>query len=154
MKKRPDPAERPSREFEEAFVDSGGCVCHCDCGRIHFDSVNHYDWNDGELEGLKKKAAQHPDKYLESSGSVEAMHIAGAEFVVGCPCNRARRYEDFIINHACSIARFLSARAKNLMREAEAASMSAMLAEKINGATAAKLIVEAGIEKVDAQRQV
>ncbi len=41
------------------------------------------------------------------------------EFVMGCPCNGMRPYQDFIDSHAEQIAEYLNARAKQLAEHAE-----------------------------------
>lgn len=131
--KEPKPAPPPpSEEFVRAFVGSGHCVCECACGRVHFDPTGNYDWEKGELEELERKIKLKPDLYFAHNDSVEAMHIDGHAFVVGCPCNRARPYEVFIWDHKERIAEYLKAMWKLKLAEAEAASLAAKLIQGIH----------------------
>lgn len=108
-----------SVNFERAFASgSGGCVRDCDCGRTNYDFANRWDWEDGELEGLIEKAKAEPDRYIGHDCSVSTMDVSGKEIVMGCPCNSARRFEDWIIAHGEQIAEYLNSRANDLEAEA------------------------------------
>jgi hypothetical protein len=101
-----------SQSFERAFSSgSGGCVRDCDCGRTNYDYANSWDWDDGELEALIENAKAEPDRYIGHDHSVSTMDVSGKEIVMGCPCNSARRFEDWIILHAAQIAEYLNSRA-------------------------------------------
>jgi len=127
--KKTAPLERPSGTFEEAFRDGvGGCAMDCYCGRLCFDGVNSYDWELDELEGYREEAAKHPDKYAELPYSVDALTVDGKTFVMGCPCNGARRYEDWIRNHAEKLARFLVGIRQERLDRAEALAVADKLA--------------------------
>ena len=112
----------PSDLFEDAFRDSvSGCRCTCACGRICFDNVNGgYDWDPGEFEELLKGVIAEPNRYVALDYSVGTMTIDGNEWVMGCPCNGARRFQDFVDGHARQIAEYLNAKAKQLKQDAEA----------------------------------
>ena len=117
--------EAPSQLFERAFEECvSGCVRHCACGRTLFDVHNHWDWQEGELENLGKLSDEKPDEYIPLDYSVGTMAVGGNHFVLGCPCNGARPYENFIISHARQIATFLNSRAADLKEEAEATSVN------------------------------
>ena len=136
-----------SDTFAYAFVTGGGCVCECVCGRVHYDWVNFYDWEDGELEGLKEKSAAHPDDYIGHDYTVETSDLDGRFYVVGCPCNGLYQYERFILNYSSRISKFLSARAKEIEREAEAAALAAQLAGEIVTAEGFKYAVDQAIRE-------
>lgn len=107
--KKDTPAYEPcSQNFEEAFRDGfGGCRRTCACGRECFDGANSYDWSPGELEGLRENARLHPDKYLELPYCCSDLTVNNKTFVMGCYCNGARPYEDWIRGHAEKLAAFL-----------------------------------------------
>jgi hypothetical protein len=108
-----------SEIFEDAFSSHGsGCVRDCVCGRTHFDTYNTYDWEDGELEDLEKKAKENPDKYIEHDHSIGMLIVDGQEFVFECPCNGAAKYERFILRHERQIADYLNKRADELTKHA------------------------------------
>ena len=113
------PLQAPSEDFEQAFSDHvAGCRRTCACGRECFDVENDYDWEEGELEGLKKLADERPRQAVALPYGCETMTINGREYVIGCPCNQARNYEDFIIAHARQLADYLNRRAKMLRAQA------------------------------------
>lgn len=112
--------EQCSDIFIQAFHSGGGgCLRTCECGRTHFDTYNTWDWDDGELEELEKKAIENPDKYVESDGSASCIEIDGREIVIGCCCDFARKYEAFIKNNAEQIADYLRLYAAQLRERAE-----------------------------------
>lgn len=119
----------PSEYFERALTTGGSIVMDCDfCGRTHFeDSEGAGDWDDGELEGLRAKAIAQPDKYHGCNYSVCGGDVNGKRFVIDCPCNGVRPFEDFIWSHGEMIARYLHDRS---------------LAEKNAAALAHKLLGE------------
>lgn len=110
----------PSNDFEMAFSDhGGGCVRICHCGRTLFNSDGDWDWEKGELEELQKKADEDPDHFIDLPYTVSTCTINSSEYVMGCPCNGMRAYEDFIINHATQIAKYLNKRVEALERKAK-----------------------------------
>jgi hypothetical protein len=103
--------------FGEAFNSGcGGCLRVCACGRVHYDSSHDggWDWEDGERESLR----ENPDA-IPHCGTVSSMCVCGEEIVYGCTCDKAQRYESFIVNHQHQIVHYLRLRAKNLIDEAE-----------------------------------
>lgn len=114
-------SDQCSKLFEEVFDSScGGCVRMCECGITYFDTSNLYGWEEGELKELKKKAKEHPDKYIAIADcAVGTMEINGREIVIGCTCDLARRYEKFIISHARQLAEYLNRRADALKKAAD-----------------------------------
>ena len=115
----------PSEEFELAFRDAGSGSIECGfCGRMHFVSdSSEFDWEEGEYEKLEAGERKNPDRYISHvESSVEWGHLDGKQYVLGCPCNVASRYERFIVSHRRSIVSFLKARAKKLSRESQSES--------------------------------
>lgn len=107
--------------FMDAFDShSGSCRSSCECGRVHFDAAQQYDWEDGELEGLLKMAEQQPDRYIVHECGIGSYIVAGRHFVYGCQCQGGAAYEQFIIRHAHAIADYLNKRAKGMLDEAQA----------------------------------
>lgn len=112
--------KEPDEDFEKAFsTNSSGCRSRCACGRECFDLENSWDWEEGELESLTRLAAEQPDRYVALPYSCSRAIINGKEFVLGCPCNGLRSYQDFIDAHAEQIAEYLNARAARLAEHAE-----------------------------------
>lgn len=112
------------KQCSELFIEvfdsrCGGCVRTCECGITHFDSFNIYDWEDGELEDLQKKAKETPKKYFEHDCAIGTIGINGIEIVYGCTCDLAKKYETFLISHGALIAEYLNKRAKMLREHAD-----------------------------------
>ena len=111
--------------FEDVFdTCTGGCLRYCACGRTHFDPVNNYDWESGELERLEERSQKDPDQCVAHEGSIGTMSIAGLEIVHGCSCDIAARHEKFILGHASKIAEFLNRYAAELRERAGAMQVS------------------------------
>lgn len=110
----------PSEEFLGALSRSGSVLITCEfCGRTHYgDGTN---MEPGELELLRRKMAARPDKYIQHADRdvVSWSKIDGKQFVLDCPCNGARGYEDFIWSNRRMIAGYLTARAERQAREAQ-----------------------------------
>ena len=111
---------KPTELFETVFDSCcSGIVRTCACGRTHFDSSdNMSSWEEGELEGLLKKAQEHPNMYIDCDHSIGTMNINGVEVVYDCKCDIAQKYENFILNNAKQIAQYLNKRAKMLRETA------------------------------------
>jgi hypothetical protein len=133
LKQREIP-EPPSDDFMNAVCDTSSNVAICDfCGRTHF-SLNEADYYKGELEELKAKRDKTPEKYVSfDEDSVAFGYLDGKRAVWGCPCNSARRYEDFIWMNREIIAEYLSARAETLTAEAKETTELAKGIEKTLG---------------------
>lgn len=118
----------PSDEFEDAFSSRvSGCVRECFCGRTCFDTYNENDWEEGEKEALIANEAKDPDHYHGLGYSVQTMNIDGKEFVMGCPCNGARPYEDWVRRHAPQLAKYLNALSAEYERKMEACKVAKVL---------------------------
>lgn len=109
-----------SELFSDVFDSHcGGCVRTCECGITHFNVDYPSDFDEGELEELKEKEKEFPDKYKSGDGSIGTIEIGGRQIVWGCSCEIARQYEDFILGDAIGIAEYLNKRAEMLRKKAD-----------------------------------
>jgi len=113
-----------TRQCSDLFLDvfdsgCGGCIRTCECGIIHFDGFNEWDWKEGELEALQEKAKKHPGRYVEKDCAIGTLSIDGIEIVYDCTCDLARKYEQFIISYGARLADYLNKRAELLRQNAE-----------------------------------
>lgn len=117
---RKNPLKPCSEEFIEAIREGIGSITGtCEfCGVTYFDGDGHH-FNEGEFEGLQKAAKEHPDLYVEWDGGVSLARIDGIQYIVDCPCNGPRRFEDWIWARRSMIARYLKARAATILKDAE-----------------------------------
>lgn len=102
--------------FIQAFNSaSGGCVRTCECGKRFYDSVNSYDWEDGEFEALEKDRKSTPLEY-----SVGTIIFEGGEYVIDCNCwrKRAEKLMNWIDSHGRRIAEYLTLEKKRKQEEA------------------------------------
>ena len=107
-----------SELFNEVFRSGwSGRIRVCDCGITYFDGYNDCDWEDGELEKLRQKARDKPKLYVEVDCSVSTIEIGPSQLVIDCTCGQAKRYEDFILNHAHQLAKYLNKTAVLLREE-------------------------------------
>lgn len=112
----------PSEIMEGAITMAGSIAITCElCDRTHFASGEPAFFDKGELAELRAKAEKEPEKYLEDAGSDSLSwgRIDGKQAVIGCPCNGLRRYEDFIWQNRHVIAKYLAARAKDQLAQAQ-----------------------------------
>lgn len=129
----------PSNTFLDAVCDGGTPAADCElCGRTHFAAGLQSDADRSELKALRQKAAESPEKYIESSDdSIGIGHIDGKRVVWNCPCNKLTKYERFIWSHRVMILAYLKARARAMASEAvvvlsdigDAAEADAMIIE-------------------------
>lgn len=126
--KSPKQYEPCSPEFEMGFSDGfGGCRQTCHCGRECFDRCNSYDWEEGELENLEKLSKTDPEHYIGLDYCCSLLTVDGKTFVLGCPCNGARPYEDWIQRHEVKLAKYLNRRSELLAQQAEALKVEGVL---------------------------
>ena len=90
------------------------------CGRLHLcpdAEADSDDWHQYCLESQQET----PDSVILHFGcdSVTARILNGTSFVLGCPCNGLRRYEQFIWEHKNTIRKYLKARIELEHRLAE-----------------------------------
>lgn len=115
--------KEPSEEFLQALEHShsgGGCRADCQfCGRITYDSSGIWDWDEGELEDLNKRNDEDSDKVIAVDYAVPIAYLDGKQYVIGCPCNSGRKYEDWIWNHRDLIAEYFNLRTKRILDESK-----------------------------------
>jgi hypothetical protein len=97
----------------------GGCIRTCECGITYFYGCHHWDFEEGELEELQQKAKDDPDHYVEQDCSIGTLEIGGIQIVYDCSCDLARKYENFILDHAGQLAEYLNRRGAILREKAE-----------------------------------
>jgi len=111
----------PSELFMDLLCQSGVVVSQCDlCGRTHFAS-SEQNYAEDELEGLLKKAEAEPDRFIghPNEDSLALGFLSGRRVIWGCPCNKARAYEDWIVENEDFIIRFLKARNEEALRKSK-----------------------------------
>lgn len=98
--------------FNRAFSNHGGhSQFRCNCGRTWFNSTQ-WGWGETELQSLREGIAE--GRTVETDYSIE--EIMG--FVIGCPCNQLRRYEDWVWTNRERILDYLKVRNAGELREA------------------------------------
>lgn len=121
QEKLPVLKEETSECFHRAFCQSASLVIDCEfCGRTFFASNYQGDYEEGEFAKLQAKAEKEPDRYIEGSDYWSWYHLGGKQFVVGCPCNASRHYENFIWRNRRQISTYLRTRTSELLRMAKA----------------------------------
>ena len=103
--------------FEEAFSPPfSGCSGTCDCGRLFYDSLNHWDFDEGEFEEMEKSG-----KATALMHAVRFVEFGGRQYVDVCGCwkDEARKIINFIDSHATEIAKYLNAERARKISEAE-----------------------------------
>lgn len=108
-----------------AFSAGGtSCSIHCgQCGRIYFVTApGHGDYEPGELEDLRSKAAEFPQQYIEVPDfrSVEWMSFGGKSFVVGCHCGYDKKVSAFLHDMKEPLTAYLKLYWEDKLREAQA----------------------------------
>lgn len=101
-------------DFEEHFVDIGSYQIECVCGRVHFGEPGSWDWEEGEYQELQRRAQVNPDAVVYHPGvdTIVSMTLPNhAPAVIGCPCNAAVNFEDWVWNNPQRIMRYLRDRA-------------------------------------------
>ena len=105
-----------SEWIKDVICDGGTPQAMCGfCNRTHYISSG-YAMDQGELEGLKKKAADRPDKYVARSDAdtISYGYIEGQQYVWNCGCaqseSRLTRIEEWIWSHQKIIANYLRKR--------------------------------------------
>lgn len=121
-----------SDEFIDAFDSHcAGCSRICTCGITHYDtSDNGWTWEEGELEHLEELHLKSPEKYVPHDYAIGTMNILGNEIVIGCSCDIAKKYENFIVSHRKQIAGFLNKRAENILKAAQQDMVEATIGSK------------------------
>jgi hypothetical protein len=108
---------KPSEMFVEALKGGGSSSIYCACGRMHYAPSNLYDSDDEDdytnmLNDALAEQKKDPDGVVINyeDDFIYCKDIDGNTFVVDCPCNGLRKYEDFIWNNRDSIRDYLKVR--------------------------------------------
>lgn len=119
--------DEPSSEFITAFCDTGSTGVDCEaCGRFHFtDQEKHAgEYEEKDWQELLEKAERNPDKYFYHGAwgddYISWGYLDGIQIVANCPCNRARRYENWIWGHRYLISTYFKSMAKKWIDDAKA----------------------------------
>jgi hypothetical protein len=133
-----DKPKLPSERFEDAFDDGvGWSRVTCQCGQTYYNSDGGWDWEDGELEALRKDP-----KATDVDYSVSEMTVNGKTYVTGCPCTAELvRVENFIRAYRYKIAAYLKAVAEGQIESGEIAAYLKAVAEGQ---------IESGVQILDA----
>lgn len=112
-----------SRDFRNAFVGGGSyCSVDCKCGITHFVLKGCWasgDYEDGEYENLLEMQKEDPDKVISHTDTIDFGYIGNECFVIGCPCNSLKRYEDWLLQNRHWIVNYFNYRASSLKSESE-----------------------------------
>lgn len=111
------------RNFVDAFDDHvSGCIRDCECGCTYFDDYNSYDWAEGELESLQKRARNEKEKVYALGHSVSTLTFQGREYVSDCDCwhERANKIIGFLEGHAGRIVEYFTLEKKRRQEVADA----------------------------------
>lgn len=117
---------KPSEWFIDALPGGGGSSVYCNCGRQHYAPENLLDSDDENdyahmLADALEEKQKDPDGVIIHTETefVYAKDIDNKTFVVDCPCNGLRKYEDWIWNHKDLIRDYLKDRVEQEYRWAE-----------------------------------
>lgn len=118
--------KKPSRMFLKSLRGGGASSVHCNCGRTHYAPSNLYNSDDKEdYDNMLKDCLEEQRKYPEGvvidyeNDFIEAKDIDGRTFVVDCPCNGLRKYEEWIWNNRHIIRDYLKLRVEQEAKWAE-----------------------------------
>lgn len=117
---------KPSKMFVKSLKGGGASSIYCSCGRMHYAPSNLYDSDDeddytGMLNSALEDQKKDPDGVVINyeDDFIFAKDIDGRTFVVDCPCNGLRKYEDFIWSNRDAIREYLKVRIEQEARWAE-----------------------------------
>lgn len=130
-----DTDKKPSDMFLDSLsgygLGSDQLTCEW-CNREHLcpdTDYNHYNDDECTAEESKARYREYCEEELKKSpdsivlhydcDSVSGHEMNGIFFVIGCPCNGLRRYEDFIWAHKDTIRNYLKVRIEQEHRWAE-----------------------------------
>lgn len=106
-----------------SFGKSGSCCSdHCQCGIVYFIAGDgHGDYEDGELDSLLEKEKNDPAKFISiyNYSSVSVIEIGGERIVIGCACERYKKYLAFLESHIEEIAEFVKYRLESQLKSLE-----------------------------------
>lgn len=128
--------KKPSKMFVNSLNSGGGSSSiHCSCGRQHYAPSNLYDSDDEDdytamLNVALEEKKKDPDGIIINyeDDFVYAKDIDGKTFVVDCPCNGLRKYEDWMWANREAFRDYLKVRIENEAKWAEAELLKNKLA--------------------------
>lgn len=109
--------KKPSRMFVESLPGGGASCLFCYCGRTHYapgnvadsdDPDDYQRYLDSALDEQKTDPAGIVINYEDDF--VRGKDIDGKTFVVDCPCNGLRRYENWMWSHRAVFRDYLMRR--------------------------------------------
>jgi hypothetical protein len=115
----------PSDEFIEAFTGGGSPSATCEfCGRFNYgnDQIDRFSEEIPDLQDKANADLEHLHYVFHDYDCVVHGEIDGVTFVADCPCNKARKYEDFIWRHRRQILAYLKNRSELVLHEAKTLS--------------------------------
>ena len=112
--------------FIDSLSGSGSSEIYCNCGRTHYAPSNLYDSDDeddymGMLNAALEDQKKDPKGVIINyeDDFIYAKDIDGKTFVVDCPCNGLRKYEDWIWFNRNPIRNYLKVRIEQELKWAE-----------------------------------
>ena len=119
--------KRPSRMFLNSITGGGSTEVTCNCGRRHY-ATKGFDYCDSQedyeiaLKTCLEEQKNDPDGVVidYDDDCVYYKELGGQAFVVHCPCNGLRRYEDFIWGNRNSMREYYKFRVENEAKWSEA----------------------------------
>lgn len=125
-KKYPVNEKKPSKMFVRSLEGGGSSQADCHCGRRHYAPGNLRNSCEDDDEQnminicLEEQKADPDGIIIEYEDDfIYYKELSGSLFVVDCPCNGLRRYEDFIWNNRNPIRDYYKDRVVQEARWAE-----------------------------------
>ena len=117
---------KPSEMFIDSLQGVGASEIYCNCGRTHYAPSNLYDSADEDdypnmLNAALEEQKKDPEGVIINyeDDVIYAKDIDGKTFVVDCPCNGLRKYEDWISANRNPIRNYLKVRVDQELQWAE-----------------------------------
>lgn len=112
----------PSQIFRDVVArGTGSPVVTCGCGITYFADPDGAFYDEGEFEGLEKKALDDPGKYRQMDwDSISWGSLGGIDFVWECEeCELAAKYEKFIWYNRRRIIEYIKAKVLEIQNSGE-----------------------------------
>lgn len=115
--------KKPSKMFVNSLSGGGSSLIYCNCGRQHYAPNNYHDEEDysAMVNDALEEQKTDPDGTIINyeDDFVYAKEIDGKTFVLDCPCNGLRKYEEWIWGNRDTIRDYYKVRAEQEHRWAE-----------------------------------
>jgi len=118
--------KNPSKMFLNSLRGGGASSIYCNCGRTHYAPGNLRNSDDEEdydnmLNDVLEEQKKDPEGVVinHEDDFIHAKDLDGKTFVVDCPCNGLRKYEDWIWGNRDSIRDYFAVRVKQEAEWAE-----------------------------------